>query len=253
MLFTRATLNAEVTAGGSGPPPCTVGTVTSQATGTNLSLFGTPVYFDNGAALAAGTYRLKNNGGCLKYGAGQNWTCHAYANGVVGWWLVGDTTSMMLGIPPGTIGFQRVPGSADLDIGSFTDFSLCDAANRALPAQDFTFAGGKLGIWLKDDIRILLSGVPGLISLLASRSQPEIVRASGRSASRPSPLARTSNEQEGEPANREQGRRRGGCEKSCGKSGTTWVANPPRQWWQIRHSGRLWVCPPSSCAMPRRP
>lgn len=152
MLFTRATLNAEVTAGGSGPPPCTVGTVTSQATGTNLSLFGTPVYFDNGAALAAGTYRLKNNGGCLKYGAGQNWTCHAYANGVVGWWLVGDTTSMMLGIPPGTIGFQRVPGSADLDIGSFTDFSLCDAANRALPAQDFTFAGGKLGIWLKDDI-----------------------------------------------------------------------------------------------------
>lgn len=131
---------------------CVIGSATSTATATNLSLFGTPTYFAGGAPIAAGTYRLKNNGGCLKYGAGQNWTVHAYANGVVSWWLVGETTSAPIGIPPGTVGFERVPGSADRDIGSFTDFNQCDAANRALPAQSFTHTGGKLGIWLKDEI-----------------------------------------------------------------------------------------------------
>lgn len=131
---------------------CVVGTATSTAAATTLSLFGTPIYFDNGAALAAGTYRLKNNGGCIKYGAGQNWTVHAYANGVVSWWIVGDNTSAPITVPPGTIGFERVPGSADRDIGSFADFTQCDNANRALPSRDFTHAGGKLGIWLKDDI-----------------------------------------------------------------------------------------------------
>lgn len=131
---------------------CVVGTATSTATATTLSLFGTPIYFDNGTPLAAGTYRLKNNGGCIKYGAGQNWTVHAYANGVVSWWIVGNNTSAPITVPPGTIGFERVPGGADRDIGSFSDFTQCDNANRALPTRDFTHAGGKLGIWLKDDI-----------------------------------------------------------------------------------------------------
>jgi hypothetical protein len=119
--------------GGGGGVVCVVGTATSTAAATTLSLFGTPIYFDNGAALAAGTYRLKNNGGCIKYGAGQNWTVHAYANGVVSWWIVGDNTSAPITVPPGTIGFERVPGSADRDIGSFADFTQCDNANRALP------------------------------------------------------------------------------------------------------------------------
>lgn len=138
--------------GDGGVTACVAHTATSTATATNLSLFGTPVYFADGAPLAAGTWRLTNNGGCMKYGPGQNWTVHAYASGVVSWWLVGASTSAQLAIPPGTVGFERIPGSADRDIGSFADFSQCDAANRALPPRDFTHVGGKLGIWLKDDI-----------------------------------------------------------------------------------------------------
>jgi hypothetical protein len=123
--------------------PCVVGTVTSQATANDLSLFGTPVYFQNGAALAAGSYRLQNNGGCIKYGPGQNWTVHAYANGVVSWWIIGETSASQIIVPPGTVGFERVPGGADRDIGSFTDFALCDSTNRALAPTDFSFAGAR--------------------------------------------------------------------------------------------------------------
>ncbi|MDP1822160.1 MAG: hypothetical protein Q8L48_02930 [Archangium sp.] len=138
--------------GGGGSSECVVDTATSSATANSLSLFGTPIYFDDGASLAAGTYRLENSGGCMKYGPGQNWTVHAYASGVVSWWIVGADTSAQFFIPPGTVGFERIPGSADRDIGSFADFTQCDLANRSLPPRDFNHAGGKLGIWLKDDI-----------------------------------------------------------------------------------------------------
>lgn len=147
-----ASVGGGATGGGGGASECVIDTATSTATANTLSLFGTPVYFDNGAPLPAGTYRLQNSGGCMRYGPGQNWTVHAYASGVVSWWIVGADTSAPLFIPPGTFGFERIPGSADRDIGSFADFARCDAANRALLARDFTHAGGKLGIWLKDDI-----------------------------------------------------------------------------------------------------
>lgn len=136
--------NLPLTSGGT-LDQCEVGSVTSLATPTSLDLFGTVLYFANGAVLPAGNYRLKNTGGCLKYGPGQNWCVHAYPNGEVAWWVVGETTDIRYFMPPGTYGFT----TANRDVG-YPDYAQCDAANRALPAHEFAFPGGKLGIWLKD-------------------------------------------------------------------------------------------------------
>lgn len=125
---------------------CDFGTVSSAAAPGMLDLFGTVLYFDNGAPLPAGNYRIKNTGGCLKYGPGQNWCVNAYLNGSVAWWVVGATTNDRLFVPPGTFGFAA---DNTRDVG-FAEYAACDAANRALPAHDFVFAGGKLGLWLKD-------------------------------------------------------------------------------------------------------
>jgi hypothetical protein len=135
--------------GSVGDSACVVDTGSRTVT---ADIFGAPTFFDDGASLAAGTYRLRNNGGCMRYGPGQNWTVNAYASGVVSWWVVGADTSSRLFIPPGTTGFERVPGSVDRDIGSFSSFAACDAANRALPSRDFDHPGGKLGLWLRDEI-----------------------------------------------------------------------------------------------------
>ncbi len=134
------------------PQGCVVTAVTRLGGTPPASLFGAPVWFSGGASLDPGLYRLENRGGCMRYGAGQNWTSNAYANGDVSWWIIGSTTSARLLIPPGTVGFERVPGSVDRDVGSFSDFAQCDAANRAVPPLDFGFAGGKLGLYLRDDI-----------------------------------------------------------------------------------------------------
>lgn len=142
-----ATNNVEVAAGPGPIVVCEVGTVTSAATQGTLDLFGAVLYFDNGAPLPAGNYRIKNSGGCMKYGPGQNWTVHAFPNGAIAWWLVGETTSDKLFMPPGTF----LLDASGNNIG-FADYAACDAANRALPARSFTFAGGKLGIWLDDAI-----------------------------------------------------------------------------------------------------
>ena len=143
-----ATNGLEVTSGGTTMPVvCEVGTVTSAATQGTLDLFGAVLYFDNGAALPAGSYRIKNSGGCMKYGAGQNWTVHAFPNGDIAWWLIGATTTDKLFMPPGTYLLDAAGNNT-----GFADYAACDAANRALPARTFSFAGGKLGIWLTDTI-----------------------------------------------------------------------------------------------------
>ena len=108
-----------------GPQACVIDTVTNLASPTALSLFGDPIYFAAGTALAPGTYRLENEGGCMKYGPGQSWTSNAYANGDVGWWIIGSTTSVRLVIPPGTVGFERISGSADREVGSADEDRAC--------------------------------------------------------------------------------------------------------------------------------
>ncbi|MBI5546747.1 MAG: hypothetical protein HY901_22925 [Deltaproteobacteria bacterium] len=131
---------AEVDAG---PPTCDLGTAASFATDQALNLFGQVVYFNGGNALPAGPYRITYLDGCMKYGNGQGWTIHAYSNGSIAWWLVGASTTDMVLMPPGTVGWSPTGGA-------FNDFDDCVAANLALPPLEFDFAGGPLGVWLRD-------------------------------------------------------------------------------------------------------
>jgi hypothetical protein len=124
-------------------PSCAFGQASSQATATDLDLFGTPAYFNDDQPIPAGTYRLTYLDGCMKYGSGQGWTVNAYADGRDGWWLVGATTSDKILVLPGTIGYAP-------DAGAFSDFASCVAASLLSPPVTFTHTGGVLGIWLQD-------------------------------------------------------------------------------------------------------
>jgi hypothetical protein len=123
---------------------CDLGEVASTGTQDNLDLFGTVIYFADGAALPAGRYRATYVDGCMKYGGGQDWTIHAYAAAEpFGWWFVGETTADKIVAPPGTVGYAA-------SNGAFATFAECVAANLALSPLEFDFAGGKLGVWLQD-------------------------------------------------------------------------------------------------------
>ncbi len=122
---------------------CVIGTVTSQATASNLSLFGTPVYFNSGNPLPAGTYEVSYVDGCMKYSGGQGWTVNAYDGGCCSWRLIGESTSDEKLVLPGTIGWD--PGA-----GAFASFDDCVTASLAAAPKQFVHGGGKLGIWLAD-------------------------------------------------------------------------------------------------------
>ncbi len=68
---------------------CSIGSVASLASPGNLSLFGQVSYYADGGELPPGTYEVAYVTGCMKYGGGQDWTIHAYADGHIAWWLVG--------------------------------------------------------------------------------------------------------------------------------------------------------------------
>ena len=132
-------------AGAGGDATCDLGEVSSAGTNQNLNLFGTVVYFSDGAALPAGHYRITFVDGCMKYASSQDWTIHAYADANPdGWWFVGDTTAQKIVVPPGTVGYAVANGA-------YATFDACVAANLALAPKEFDFAGGKLGVWLQDD------------------------------------------------------------------------------------------------------
>jgi hypothetical protein len=122
---------------------CSFGQASSQATANDLSLFGTPAYFNGGQPIPAGTYRITYLDGCMKYGSGQGWTVNAYANGSDAWWLVGATTTDKILVLPGTVGYA--PGS-----GAFDMFADCVAASQLSAPVTFNHPGGVLGVWLQD-------------------------------------------------------------------------------------------------------
>jgi hypothetical protein len=123
---------------------CDLGEVASSGTQANLDLFGTVIYFGDGATLPAGRYRATYVDGCMKYGGGQDWTIHAYAGAEpFGWWFVGETTADKIVAPPGTVGYAT-------SNGAFATFDECVAANLALAPLEFDFTGGKIGVWLQD-------------------------------------------------------------------------------------------------------
>jgi hypothetical protein len=122
--------------------PCVVGTATSYATATSLSLFGEVVYYADGGALPPGRYSVKYVDGCMKYGGNQDWTIHAYQDGHYGWWLV-DAKANKVTMPPGTVGYST-------STGAFAYFDDCVSENLKLPAKEFDFDGGVLGVYLQD-------------------------------------------------------------------------------------------------------
>jgi hypothetical protein len=124
-------------------PGCTFGQASSQATASDLNLFGTVAYFNGGQPLPAGSYKLTYVDGCMMYGSGQGWTVNAYADGHDGWWLVGATSSDKILVLPGTIGYAP-------DAGAFSDFAGCVAASLLSPPVTFLHQGGVLGVWLQD-------------------------------------------------------------------------------------------------------
>jgi hypothetical protein len=122
---------------------CSFGQASSQATASDLGLFGTPAYFNGGQPLPAGTYVLTYVDGCMKYGSGQGWTVDAYADGSDGWWLIGATTTDKILVLPGTVGYA-------VGSGAFAAFDDCVAASLLSAPVTFTFGGGVLGVWLQD-------------------------------------------------------------------------------------------------------
>ena len=115
--------------------PCDDGTIVSD-------VFGSTIWWNGGAALPAGHYRVTYVDGCMKYSTGQDWSVNAYANGTDSFLIV--TTSMMvLGTAPGTVGFEQGQGG-------FSSFDDCVNANASDAAFEFDFTGGPIGVWLSD-------------------------------------------------------------------------------------------------------
>lgn len=132
-------------------PGCDYGGAASAATRQSLDLFGTPVYFNDGASLPEGDYIVSYEDGCMKYNANQAWAVHAGGkNGIPSkWWFVTPPVTpngkpVKAAFPPGTIGYQ-------LNAGGFATFDACVAANKALEPAAFHHAGGPLGVWLEDN------------------------------------------------------------------------------------------------------
>jgi hypothetical protein len=125
-------------------PHCLIGEVSSVATANDLSLFGTPVYFNDGNPLPAGTYVVRYIDGCMKFNGGLDWTVNdSKESGCCHWWLIGDDLSDKKFELPGMTGY--------LSNGRvFATFDDCVRAGKRKATRVFDFAGGKLGIWLQD-------------------------------------------------------------------------------------------------------
>lgn len=117
-------------------------------------VYGRVIYFGHGALLPRGRYRVAYVDGCMKYSGSQDWALHAYPLGSPGndhWWIVDGARRVVM--PPGTVGFEVISGG-------FATFDECVAGNHALPATEFDFGGGLLGLWLED--RPYGDNLPGL-------------------------------------------------------------------------------------------
>jgi hypothetical protein len=113
-----------------------------------IDVHGAVTYFENGASLPAGQYRIEYVNGCMEwglYGLGWHWTIDTpaeYPGGPLGQCLlVGDSTTNVIGVLPGTTG---TPG--------YDTYSECVSANMSMDTPlDFHFSGGKLALWMNDN------------------------------------------------------------------------------------------------------
>jgi hypothetical protein len=81
----------------------------------------------------------------MKYGPDQGWTVNAYPAGVGGdqWHLVATVSPPTDIVLPGNVGYR-------VGAGGHTDFEACVDASRNVPAVEFDFAGGPIGVRLAD-------------------------------------------------------------------------------------------------------
>jgi hypothetical protein len=134
---------SDAVADGFSGPVCVIGEESSDATASDPSLFGTPVYFNAGNPLPAGTYGVTYVDGCMKYASNQGWTVNNYDPGCCNWWIIGETTADRKIVPPGTVGLV-------IGAGAFANFADCENASRAAAPRTFVHSGGRLGLWLQD-------------------------------------------------------------------------------------------------------
>jgi hypothetical protein len=86
--------------------------------------------------------------GCAKYDApSAGWTVHGAVGDVLtgngACWLVGDGGALIVAAP-GTSGISV--GNGPFPFTAYETYDECVSANCALPATEFTFGGGVLGV-----------------------------------------------------------------------------------------------------------
>ena len=129
---------------GSVDADCTIGEAQSEATADNLSLFGDPVEFVDGADLPAGTYIIEYIDGCMKYAPGQDWTVNAYEQGgCCHWWVTSGDPANDVVMAPGNVGWSTANGA-------HASFGECVSASQSLAPVEFEHAGGPIGLRLQD-------------------------------------------------------------------------------------------------------
>jgi hypothetical protein len=93
-------------------------------------------YFNQGASVPAGRYRVAYTGGCMKFGPPVNWTVHNFL--AISWSLIGETNTLSIAALPGPVGV------------GYVNFDECVAAGLAIAPIEIEHTGGKLGVWLSD-------------------------------------------------------------------------------------------------------
>jgi hypothetical protein len=123
---------------------CGLGSVSSAATSDQLDVFGNVVYYAKRQRLPAGRYRAEYTGGCFKLSFALKWTVQGGTANTDGWFLVSESTSEQIVKLPGTglVGSQYAAG--------FDSFQECVDTNLSVPALEFEWTGGPLGVWLAD-------------------------------------------------------------------------------------------------------
>jgi hypothetical protein len=114
---------------------------------------GSTHYVANGASLSAGRYRAQWIDGCMKWAYGGpsfGWDVNDPPPGVFGgpvamdpgYCLLVDAQNAFVAALPGLTGSAADSGT--------NDYASCVAANEGVPAVDFDFAGGQLGVIAND-------------------------------------------------------------------------------------------------------
>jgi hypothetical protein len=145
-----------------GPPPpvdagCTVGAAADLPEPLTLDVMGSVRYFAKGAPLPRGKYRIEYVDGCMMYGPATSatgtwgWEIHT-GNQPFNLWLTGFPGAgycVLVGASASNI-LQTLPGITSGAPG-YSTYADCVAANKSTNAPlDFDFAGGPLGIVVKD-------------------------------------------------------------------------------------------------------